>query len=524
MLLRKSRKQREYLLKLKDDIKSFCINFNKRYKIFPWSEIRKLPRNNKYSSMTVSINGNKYTIKEVTTLLYKIKVDLHTKIKPSYYNNILRAYIKESMNKSDSEISKIYDIFQNELSVLFKQSESDLIFCVDSLKEVNKVMKQKKLDIKPRVTTESSGIEKIKIIPSSPEGFVLESGEFISDSELLIESLMNLDMYDDFVTEASNSPRMFDIKEANKKYKSICSDTLKALKKKDYKNAKTQCKNLYKEIETVEKELLSNKNNISSTIISTLAIYIKMIAERLYVTFGCKSMTINKVLNKKAYEVIPTAVKTSIGVILANVIEQTTTVCNEVKKGKEFESKEYVSYINKIHTCIKSLKTVITKVSDGITEKEVEDKKAQAEAKKAFKAVAENAEFEHERLEIYEACQSGLITVEEREELLEDLRTRLVVQESIDNTDSENDSNSIKYNKIKEDVYEKCSNGYMTVEEREEIIGKAYDLLMVKEETNNNEDELSDSNVDKANKESSEEMKKSSEESMKEIENMTDVK
>ena len=88
---------------------------------------------------------------------------------------------------------------------------------------------------------------------------------------------MNLDMYDDFVTEASNSPRMFDIKEANKKYKSICSDTLKALKKKDYKNAKTQCKNLYKEIETVEKELLSNKNNISSTILSTLAIYIKMI-------------------------------------------------------------------------------------------------------------------------------------------------------------------------------------------------------------------------------------------------------
>lgn len=504
MLLRKSRKQKEYLLLLKNDVKSFCINFNKRYQLFPWAEIRKLPKNRKYSSITVTINGNKYTTKEVTTLLYKMKIELRNKIKPSYYNNILRAYIRESMNKSDSELKIIYNTFKKELSNLFKQTESDLIFCVDSLKEVNKVMKLKKLEIKPREIAENTDTVRL-----APEGFVLESGEFKSDEELLIESLLNLDLYDDdVITEASNEARLFDVKEANKKYKKICSDILKALKQKDYKNAKSQCKNLYKEIEVIERELLSNKNNISSTIVATMAVYVKMIAERLYVTFGCKSVTINKVLNKKAYEVIPTAVKTSIGVMLANVIEQTSTVCKEVKKGKEFESNEYRSYTNKINTCVRSLKAVITKVTDGITEKEVEDRKAQAEAKKAFKAVAENAEYENERLEIYEACNSGLITLEEREELLEDLRTRMTIQESIDYTDSEMDSNNIKYNKIKEDVYEKCSRGVMTIEEREEVLSKAYDLLMVKEQTSTDDTGMNDEqsknaekNIEQASKE-----------------------
>lgn len=484
MGFKRSQVYREKLNRLKFEIKDFCINFNKRYQLFPWSQVSKLPKNRKYASMCITVSGNKYSLTEVVKIINKLKVDLRAKTKPSYYNNILRAYIKETNHGSDSSINQIYKVFSNELKTLFDSAESDLIFCADSLKEVNKIMKEQKRTISSVPIAERAMEDRLEIRSLVTEGYTLESGNYVSANDVLMEAYFDLDneeIIENIMTEAMGNNDVMNFKDAKKEYKKICDEISSALRKKDYSNAKEGCKALIKSVDSIDKELTSSKNGISSVIIASFSLYIKLIAERLYVTFGCESSTMHKIMNKRVYEILPTAVKTSVGTILANVMEQTSTIYKEVKKHKEIDAKEFTSYWLKLKTCIKNIKNAILKISDGITEKETEDKRAQKDAKKALKAVAEATEFEHDRLELYEACQQGLITLEEREELLKDLQDRLYVQESIDDTDSSYDNNKIKYQKIKEDVYEKCDQGLMTVEMREDILDKAWNLLMVTE-------------------------------------------
>ena len=76
---RKTKEQREYLLKLKDEISSFLVNYKKRYQRFPWSQVNKVPKLKLYTSVPITVNGTKFTVKELVKIINSTKKRINGK-------------------------------------------------------------------------------------------------------------------------------------------------------------------------------------------------------------------------------------------------------------------------------------------------------------------------------------------------------------------------------------------------------------------------------------------------------------
>lgn len=134
------RDQRQYFGLLKTDISNFINDFNKRYKKFPWDKVITI---DKYvdKNQVIKINNHDYTVKSYIDDVKKIRTNLKNKLKKSYYNYILEAYIKEAKNYNTPK--QCYDNYKKELKIIFKQMKLDLIFCLDGLRSVNTVLATK---------------------------------------------------------------------------------------------------------------------------------------------------------------------------------------------------------------------------------------------------------------------------------------------------------------------------------------------------------------------------------------------
>ena len=143
-LVKKTKEQKEYLLRLKSNISSFLVNYKKRYQLFPWSLVNKISKMKIITDTPITVHGTEFTVKELIKEINKYKGKIQSRIKPSYFNFILKAYIKDSMNKTGNELSKVYRQYNEQLNLQFKEMKDDLFFCLDALKELNKVVKNEK--------------------------------------------------------------------------------------------------------------------------------------------------------------------------------------------------------------------------------------------------------------------------------------------------------------------------------------------------------------------------------------------
>ena len=142
MSLKRSRVQKENLLKLKKEIVDFTADFKKRYQLFPWSKVNKLTKIEMRSSSPITTNSSEFTVMSLVKEINKTKTKIQNRLKPSYYNFLLKAYIKDSMNLEDKQVNSIYKEYEEQLNCLFKETKQDLIFCLEGLKQINKAFKK----------------------------------------------------------------------------------------------------------------------------------------------------------------------------------------------------------------------------------------------------------------------------------------------------------------------------------------------------------------------------------------------
>ena len=86
---------------------------------------------------------------------------------------------------------------------------------------------------------------------------------------------------------------------------------------------------------------------------------------------------------------------------------------------------------------------------------------------------------------LYEKCSNGEISVKQRERLLRKMNDSFITEAGLPEqcVDKKADEYSVlktaglsateKYGKIKKVLYERCSNGEITVEQREELLARA---------------------------------------------------
>lgn len=171
MMVKKTKEQKLYLLKLKTEVSEYLINYKKRYQLFPWNKVNKISKLQMNSTTPIKVNGTDFTVKKLVKEISGTKSKIQSRMKPSYYNYILKAYIKDSMNKEGKQLKEVYNQYKEELQGVFKEMKLDLIFCLEGLRQMNKTLKSQKKDsvIKESVKEDNSELESLckKIVNES---------------------------------------------------------------------------------------------------------------------------------------------------------------------------------------------------------------------------------------------------------------------------------------------------------------------------------------------------------------------
>lgn len=658
MSLKRSKVQKENLLKLKKEIVDFTADFKKRYQLFPWSKVNKLTKIEMRSSSPITTNSSEFTVMSLVKEINKTKTKIQNRLKPSYYNFLLKAYIKDSMNLEDKQVNSIYKEYEEQLNCLFKETKQDLIFCLEGLKQINKAFKKDEItesvsddenqkilddfkhyvkgcqtsdpiykDIEPLdnpmihksekngdmllLATTSIGKykkEKINKVREELKKNVLYDGQevefhtcylpsdvfiFIKLRDIVTESCNNSDRETilnkalDVLEDKGRTPKVSkkskedwingketDFGDAlciaglgNEGLQSLCSDVNKIIKPLGGKVSPDNYGTIFLSIKESEEIIMNNwydyvsesgdyvdlrdfvlecyqaiENDDEDDIFeeggnldarkaviemkASLKVSFKIIKKAIKENdFNKAKAEIEKADKKLASTAIAvksadyTIGSTILGYFAEGIInslkafvaliatlpiagigaffvklKETIDIVKGIAediKNKEVTIQTFNIYRDRLMGEVNDfrikLKNFKSKVSD--LEKTVNEEKK--EQKQKNKAVEESANFKAAKYALYEACSKGEITIEEREELFKDLQDKFYVKEQTSEiTEKSGITNKQKFDEVRRVLYERCNAGEITIEERESLITKAHNMIFV--------NEGDDSNIDKA--------------------------
>jgi len=143
-LQKKSSVQKEYLLKLKNEIDDFVVNFKKRYDRFPWKKLLSIKKIRKFDDIIITVNKTKFGTKELIRDVSNLQTKLGQMCQSKYFNYIIRAYLKDARGQEDAKVKDIYTTYHKELKLAFKEMQDDLYTAYDMLSALTKSLNQEK--------------------------------------------------------------------------------------------------------------------------------------------------------------------------------------------------------------------------------------------------------------------------------------------------------------------------------------------------------------------------------------------
>lgn len=141
--------QKRYIEYLRDQVYNNTAKFKKRYKLFPWSKINRVPVR-KYTNV-INFSDKEYTVKELINEIKMAKQRIKTKIEPRYYFHYLNGFNKELRGCNNETSKKLFKQFKERLDNEFDAVESDFDFCLSSLRALNKFMKSESKNLNESV-------------------------------------------------------------------------------------------------------------------------------------------------------------------------------------------------------------------------------------------------------------------------------------------------------------------------------------------------------------------------------------
>lgn len=309
---------------------------------------------------------------------------------------------------------------------------------------------------------------------------VKESEELIVDKDLMDIALESFDdiMIDDiYTTETFSNPirkfkdKIEEIKEA-KPGQSDTPDSVKEFVDKYYDDIVKASKVLEKEPDKLTK----------SDIIDAIGYVVAYIGGYGVIIAGLSAGT------------VPAIILSIIGAGLIIVASIVSMVITWVRRNNDVT---VVKNLTKIKAALQKLDT---KKLPADTKKKVEKliekiNDAETDIYAKFKNVKESTKVDPEILAIYEACQAGTITEDQREELIENIKANRVASIAIEEAVSDED-NSLKekYAEVRRLVYEKCANGEFSEDAREDILKAAYNKIFNIEESDDSMSQVTPAN------------------------------
>lgn len=383
-----------------------------------------------------------------------------------------------------------YDDKKENVDTADKLGMNGVVFTQDTVNTIKKLpsIKDMKKDVSKNFIKES---EEYNMYNTENE---LEIANFIIQCYEAV-SMDNEDL--DVVTEGTNLDARAILKKFKKEYKKEMREIKKNIKTENFDVAKKGCEKLLEILKEVKKEMtnLEGASTVSSVI------------------FGFFTSFSVNFLRSFTLCLIP-----YFGSIIASIMKLINEWSKPLQKainGEYLELDDFNAYKNAVESKIGSMERVIKNTMKKIDSLKKESEKAKLQKAKEEKEIKESAEFKAEKFALYEACNRGEITIEEREELFQNLRDKFYLESATPIevvTEQSGLSNKEKFEKIRTILYERCNRGELTIEEREELVFKAKEKIF--SESNNTD--TTDMKVDTKKMES--EMEKVQKDSSKDME------
>lgn len=257
----------------------------------------------------------------------------------------------------------------------------------------------------------------------------------------------------DYYQEGANLDIRAKLKEATKLYNKNMKDIQKALKAGEYNNAR-------RNIETLRRSLADLREDIEKIDASEIG----SIVFGLYTSF-----TINWLRKLVMILLAIPTLGISLGIEeIRSMIEAWGRPASKFANGEHMSGDDVNAYKNtaleRMNYLIGTLKRLDRNIQKLASTKGKKVKATATEVKK------ESAAYDFKKA-LYEACNNGLITLSEREELIDKANTNTFI-EAANNTTYGYDflSTEDKFKQVRRVLYERCSNGEISEDEREELL------------------------------------------------------
>lgn len=380
--------------KLKSDILNNTKSIKKRLNIFPKKFIKELLKLSYNNDIKVIIQNEKYKISELPNILMINHKKLIKSSKPTSYNDILKTFINECKGKSENDISSIYKKYSKIINDKYEEDKKLLYFCLDSLKFINKEIKNKNININESC---NDIITEIDLFISESEN--LNDDEKIKNSKKEIKKLIKIAIT---IVIISLSLIVF-IKHHSDKNKIKNIEKIEDIIKNKEKEIKNCEKRLIGANFISEEELKSIKAKIIQTT-GELSSYKDTLEEMKYTIMMNSSSKYTREQLKKQKDIVKNRRKNDENIYINNILNYKN------------ESEENDMNIDKmIDQVINESANIYDDISD-----------------------SNNYTFENVRDIFYEASGINLISVEERESLINEARDAYIMEaEASANSDTE---------------------------------------------------------------------------------------
>lgn len=318
-----------------------------------------------------------------------------------------------------------------------------------------------------------------------------------------------IEAYDDILEDSDNEEEFTEganlevrdmLKKAKAEFKVYSKDWKKAMKNHEFANAKKINKKLLAIISSIVDDMEKNEGDLGSAYFGNIAYFFIFTLKQLIITMPLA--------------VIGGATGSLPVVIAGYITSYAHSITEFIKEIKmlinNWNSKKIDSinlYKNELLKSAKKLKKCIEK-RDELTDKAEKAYKEQLKKKadKEKAAVKESVEnsFKTAVAALYESCNKGDISINQRESLINDLRNKMMVdtvigESEIDDEDFDANSAKVKFEAVKKVIYNRCAAGEFNEDTREVLIDKAHKHFFPVTETDEvAKDDTTSKDVEKA--------------------------
>lgn len=442
---------------IKNNIIAFLTNFKKRYNLFPWSKVHKYRRLESGNIERIDIDGELYSSNELLKLIDENKRFLKKNMRPTSYNDILREFKHSSFPNNQAYKNAISEC-EKRYSEMNDRLKKSMVY----LKKLNSVIK-----------TDLKNVRKESVEPMTLQQIIYNNAKEVYNyyeyARIRYESTYSTILDDDLFFEADDdNTSMTQVTRETRAYIKELRRNIKIIKSKikseDYAGARkviASSRVVLNKWKKSIKNVTINYGILEALFLDMLPLFIEGLAIAIPLMSIVYFAPIIGAILAYAAQIL----------LFINSLKGEIGQIEDQSKNGPATSSIMSTYRNQLYGCAKHYEKMLNDLDKFIATADTNKKSGKHfEAPKINKAGIN---------QVFNQVKAGKMNPKEAGAKIKSfVKIPSVKKESYEDIDDfiygySNTSSRDKFNRVKEVLYERCAVGDISIEERENLLEDA---------------------------------------------------